>query len=217
VHIDTHWLRSTRALRLGTVMSLLVIGCGGSTPPPVTPESGPLAGELVDAEGKPAPSWVTAPSSYRKDVDDKNVVCGEGSIGGTGNMNMAQSAAAGRARTGLARTLETKVAAMLKDYQSTTTGGSQFGDAASDEQKVQDASKQITDTTLSGTEVTETWISSRSTLHSLVCLNVERFKGIVSGMQQLDEQVRSAVAARADQAWSELDAATGAPTAQAVP
>ncbi len=204
----SHW--SCAAL-----LSFALLGCAKNAPPPVTPESGPLAGELVDARGEPAPTWVTAPASYRKDRDDLNVICGEGSMGATSNMNMAQSASAGRARTALARTLEIKVAAMLKDYQATTSGGSQFGEAANDEQHVQDASKQITDTTLSGTEVNETWISSRSTLHSLVCLNVERFKGIVSGMKQLDEQVRAAVAARADQAWAELDAATGVATAQA--
>lgn len=184
----------------------LALGCSKNSAPPVTPESGPLAGELVDATGNPAPDWVTAPSKYRKDVDDQKVVCGEGSVGGTANMNMAQSGAAGRARTALARTLETKIKAMLKDYQATTTGGEQFGEAASDEQHIVDASKQITETTLSGTEVSETWISSTSTLHSLVCLNVERFKGIVSGMKDLNEQIRVAVVERAEQAWDELDA-----------
>src|SRR5690606_20967852 len=84
----------------------LAAGCSKNAAPPVTPESGPLAGELVDAAGNPAPPWVTAPSKYRKDVDDHKVVCGAGSVGGTANMNMAQSGAAGRARTALARTLE---------------------------------------------------------------------------------------------------------------
>ena len=202
-----------------TVCAFLELGCAGATPAPIAPEGGPLNGELVDAEGKVAPTWVTAPTSYRKDSEDMKVICGEGSIGGTRSMSMAQSAAAGRARTALARALETKVVAMLKDYQATTTGGEQFGTAANDEQHVEDASKQITQTTLSGTEVNETWVSSRSTLHSLVCLNVERFKGIVGGMSQLNEQIRAAVVQRAEKAWSELDRVTApqaaAPTGEA--
>lgn len=186
-------------------VSVFAGSCAESTPQPNTPSSGPLAGELVDAEGRPAPTWVTAPSRYQAEDAAGPLLCGEGSIGATRNLNLAQSASSGRARTALARQLETKVTAMLKDYQATTSGGQQFGEAGNDEQHVVDAAKQVTETTLSGTEVRETWISSQSTVHSLVCLNVERFKGIVSQMSQLDEAVRMAVVARADQAWAELD------------
>lgn len=190
-----------------------VAACAGSTPPPVAPASGPLSGELVDADGKPAPKWVTAPTTYRKDVDDMKVVCGEGSIGATANINMAQSASSGRARTALARTLETKVNAILKDYQATTSGGAEFGTAANDEQHVVDVSKQITEQTLSGTEVNETWISGKGTFHSLVCLNVERFKNTVSEMNQLSEHIRRAVVERAERAWDDLDSETRSPAA----
>jgi hypothetical protein len=195
--------------RISTGLAWITLAaCGHSQPTPVTPESGALAGELVDAEGKPAPTWVTAPSSYRKDEDDNKVICGEGSMAGTQNMSMAQSASAGRARTSLARELDLKVKSMLKDYQATTTGGANFGSAANDEQHVVDAAKQVTDTTLSGTEISQTWVSSQSTLHTLVCLNVDRFKGIVGGMAQLDESIRAAVVQRADAAWAELDDVT---------
>jgi len=185
-------------------LSLFGASCGGATPTPVTPTA-QLSNELVDAEGKPAPQWVTAPTAYRKDAEGAKVVCGEGSINGTRNMNMAQSASAGRARTNLARALETRVTAMLKDYQATTSGGEQFGASSNDEQHVQDASKQITQTTLSGTEVNETWIAASGSWHSLVCLNLERFKGLVQGMSQLNEQIRAAVTERAERAWEELD------------
>jgi hypothetical protein len=123
-------------------------------------------------------------------------------------MNMAQSASSGRARTALARTLETKVNAMVKDYQATTSGGAEFGKAANDEQHVVDVSKQITQRTLTGTEVNETWVSATGTLHSLVCLNVERFKNTVSEMEQLSEHIRRAVVERADRAFDDLDRET---------
>lgn len=191
---------------LGTATA---VACGGASGTDVkTPDNGPLAGELVGPDGKPAPKWVTASGSYRKDADGNKVICGEGSIGSTGSMSMAQTASAGRARTALARALDDKLKAMLKDYQATTTGGAQSKSAANDEQHVVDVSKQITETTLSGTEVTDTWVSSQSTLHTLVCLDVQRFQGIVKGMQQLDEGIRQAVVARAEQAWDELDVET---------
>lgn len=194
--------------RLIVLTWMALCACGASETTAVTPDEGPLAGELVDAAGNPAPAWVTAPSNYRKDAEGLKVVCGEGSVGGTANMSLAQNGAAGRARENLALAVETKVAAMLHDYQSTTTGGGQFGAAANDEQHLVDTSRQITERTLSGTEVNETWISSKSTLHSLVCLNVERFKGSVKGMQELDEATRAAVVERAEKAWGELDQST---------
>ena len=212
--MDLVWLAGASA-RFDSRKALLALalfctaGCSHSSPAPVAPEEGPLAGELVDAEGDPAPSWVTAPSTYRADASGAKLVCGEGSLGGTSSMSMAQAGAAGRARTTLARTLEARVLGILRDYQATTTGGAQFATAANDEQLVEDATKQITDATLSGTEVVETWISSKSTLHSLVCLNVERFKDIVGTMRQLDEATRRAIAARADEAWNDLDRTTG--------
>jgi len=39
------------------------------------------------------------------------------------NVALARSAAEGRARTELARSLQTRVKAMLKDYQAATQGG----------------------------------------------------------------------------------------------
>jgi hypothetical protein len=192
--------------KLMILAACLALAACAETQTVTTPDDSGLAGELVDANGVAAPKWVTNPAKYKG--DGGKVICGEGSTGSTRNMNMAQSAAAGRGRTSLARTLETKVSAMLKDYQSTTTGGEAFGKAANDEQHIEDVSKQLTQATLSGTETHETWISKKGTLHSLVCLDVEKFKGVVSGLKQLNEQVRAAVVQRADRAFEELDAAT---------
>ncbi len=193
-------------LVVSCILTSSLVACGGAPTTEVkAPDQGSFAGELVDASGKPAPQWVTAPASYKKDGDGNKLVCGEGSIGSTANLNLAQSASADRARTSLARMLDVKVKSMIKDYQATTTGGAQFKSGANDEQMVVDASKQITERSLSGTEVTDTWISKTSTLHSLVCLNLEKFKGLLSGMQTLDEGIRRAVEQRADKAWQEID------------
>ena len=185
-------------------VALMSLACGAASTTAITPVSGPLAGELVDANGKPAPVWVTQPSKYKMD-DGKKALCGEGSAGGTRSISMAQTAAAGRARTSLARNLDTKVSAILKDYQATTTGGEAFGKAANDEQHIQDASKQVTQTTLTGTEVNETWVSSSGTLHTLVCMDLDKFKGAVSGMEQLNEGMRKAIVQRAEKAFDEIE------------
>jgi hypothetical protein len=58
---------------------------------------------------------------------------------------------------------------------------------------------------LSGTEMTDSWISKNGTYYALVALDVEKFEDSVSRMGQLSEQVRRAVVERADATFAELD------------
>jgi len=94
---------------------------------------------------------------------------------------------------------------MLKDYQATTTGGQDFGTAAADEQNITDVSKQITDMTLTGTELQDTWVSLNGTFYALVAMDVDKFKDSVSKMGNLSDSVRKAVSERADKSFEELD------------
>ncbi|MBR6244058.1 LPP20 family lipoprotein [bacterium] len=170
------------------LMCLFVFSCGSSQKTP---------GNALKDEFKGAPKWVLSPSSG-------DAICATGSAGSTRNPQMARTAATGRARTELTRQLDLKVQSMLKDYQSTTTGGEEFGTAANDEQHIVDVSKQITDTTLSGTEQKDAWISDSGTMYVLVCMEVEKFKGTINSMSQLSEGIRKAVTERADKAFKEL-------------
>lgn len=174
------------------------VGCGGThSKPPAT---------IISNEFDGAPCWVTKGCScYFKDGDKNKQVCGVGSVGGTRNTGLAREAALGRARTEIARSLQIRVKALLKDYQATTTGGEQFGQAAADEQHITDTAKQVTDMTLSGTEMVDSWISSSGNLYVLARLDVEGFKDAVSRMNNLSENVRQAVIQRADKAFEELD------------
>jgi hypothetical protein len=150
-----------------------------------------------------APGWVTKGcTSY---IKDSKKICGVGSIGGTRNPSLIRTTAVSRARTEIARNLQTKVIAMLQDYQATTSGGQYFGKSASDEQHVVDVSKQITDLTLSGTEQKDSWISKNGTYYALIILNVEKFKNIVNNMNNIPESVRKSVIEHADKAFKELD------------
>lgn len=175
-------------------IAFFVAACGSK-------EKAPASAMQNELDG--APDWVLNESS-----GGNGLICGVGSATGTRNVALARTAAQGRGRTAIARALEVKVKAMLKDYQSTTTGGEGFGQAANDEQHIEDVSKQITDTTLSGTEQKNTWISKTGTLYVQMCMDVEKFKGAVQQMQQLDEKLRQAIVERADKAFKELDEAT---------
>lgn len=178
----------------------------------------PGPGEAIAEEFDGSPEWVTKGCAAYWGDDDGARVCGVGAMAGTRNAALARTAAMGRARTEIARSLDTKVRSMLKDYHSTTTGGDEFGFAAADEQAIDDVSKQITSMTLSGTTLQDSWISKNGTLYTLVALDVERFNDSISRMTNLSETIRTAVRERAGAAFRELDEETGvtppAPTGQ---
>jgi hypothetical protein len=185
---------------VSALASVLVFGLAcASGPEPAMPDSSVLAG---------APDWVLQSCSAYWGDDDGARVCGVGSAGGTKNISLARNAAIGRARTEIARSLQVKVKSMLKDYQATTTGGDEFLVAAADEQYVEDVSKQITDMTLSGTAMQDTWVAHDGTMFTLVALDVDTFKDSLNNMTDLSETIRRAVKDRADASFRELDEAT---------
>jgi len=169
--------------------------CGAVIPPP---------GEGFQEEFKNAPPWVQGSCDVVSEDADEPKLCGVGSIGGTRNISLARTSAVARARTDLARTLQNRVKAMIKDYQATT--GDQL--SVGDEQHVVDLSKQITNMNVSGTKVHETWVSTRNTYWAVVVLDVESFKRNLAEMKQINEKVREAIIQRADRAFKELDAET---------
>jgi len=183
--------------RIGLALSLVAAaGCASTPEPP---------GNLVRDELAGAPEWVRKGCSHAWEDEDDKRICGVGSMGGTRNAGLARAGATARARTEIARTLQVQVESMLKDYQATTTGGQEFGRAAADDQHVTDVSRQITEMTLSGTEMVDSWISDSGTFYALVALDVERFKDAVGRMENLSEGVRRAVIERADEAFEDLD------------
>ena len=191
----------TCALFAVAVSAMVGSGCAGTRPKsPAT---------VVHEELASAPCWVTKGGRcYFKEADRAKYICGVGSVGGTRNVGLAREAAMGRARTEISRTLAVRVTSMLKDYQATTTGGAEFGTSAADEQHIADVSKQITDLTLSGTEIVDSWVSGSGTYYALCRVDVEGFKDTVRRMTALSESVRQAVVERADKAFEELDRAT---------
>ncbi len=191
------------------VLGFGALGCATAPPPPPPapppPPSNAMKAEIMEAD---APKWIrTGCGAFFG--EKKNLVCGVGVVQGMTNPGLARSAAEGRGRTEIARSLRVRVKSMLKDYQAATQGGP--ANKLASEQHVEDTSKQITDLTLTGTRMQDSWISSKGTFYALVVLDVEAFRGQLKGMRELDEQVRAAIVDRANRSFEELDAATEGP------
>ena len=201
--MSARWSRFILSMLMATAVALQ-LGCGAHS----LPKTHAVAGAEYDG----APCWVTTGGACLQKDGKAKFVYSVGSAGGTRNAGLARDAALGRARTELARSLQVTVKSMLKDYQATTTGGAEFGTAANDEQHIEDVSKQITDLTLSGTEMNDMWVNHLGNTYVLARLDIEGFKSAVQRMGQLSESIRQAVVQRADKAFDELDRATGTPT-----
>lgn len=161
--------------------------------------------DTVPNEFAGAPGWVIEGCRSYVGEPTPTKLCGVGSFQGSVNISLARTAAMVRGRREIARSLGVKVRSMLKDYQATTAGGAEFGEAVFDEQHVVDVSKQITDISLAGTEIQDTWISNSGTYYTLMVLDVEKFEESVSGMRRLSDGIRKAIAERAAAAFADLN------------
>ncbi len=179
-----------------TFASLGAFACASNTTEPADAMPNEFAG---------APQWVIQGCSAYPGEEVPTKICGVGSFVGSRNISLARTAAMARGRTEIARTLGIKVKSMLKDYQATTTGGQEFGNSASDEQHIVDVSKQLTDISLSGTEIRDTWISGAGTYYTLMVLDVNRFRDSLNRMNQLSDGLRKAISDRADASFSEMN------------
>jgi hypothetical protein len=188
-------------LTLIAIAALTAFACASDPPPAPIAENSAMQGEFAGA-----PDWVTRGcQAFWGDGDSPKKICGVGIAGGSRNLAIMKTSAQARGRTEIARALGVKVKAMLKDYQATTTGGDEFGEAASDEQHIVDVSKQLTEMHLVGVEQQDMWISSSSTVYVLMVYDAAKFQDAVSQMDNLSEEIRRAVIDRADASFSELD------------
>jgi hypothetical protein len=160
--------------------------------------SGAKKGEesAVMNELEGAPAWLLG------NEDSSERICGVGSSAEEKDKSRAKTTAMANAKTEIAKTLQIQIKSMLKDYQATTADSKAFGPANSDEQYIEDISKQITDTVLASSELKKTWTSSSGTIYVLVCLDLQKFKDALNNMSQLNEQIRAAVVERANMAFN---------------
>lgn len=148
----------------------------------------------LEAELQDLPPW--ALGKCEESLKHKDVLCASGSVQGISSVSLARAAAEGRARAELARILQVRVKSMLEDYQSARQGGISA-------QYVTDTSRQITDVTLSGSKVEQTFVTKTGTFWALVVLDAPAFKESLQQVNELDSQVRAAMSERAERSFGQ--------------
>ncbi len=200
------WIRSNQTARTAAgalvllVMGMTFAGCGGGGDADVASDPGTYVAE----ELRGAPQWV-----IRGAGEDTDLIYGLGSFAGSRDVGLARDTALARARNDIVLQVQAQVRSLLESYQATTTGGEQYGEAANDEQHVENMVAQVGQMDLSGAGMKEMWISPTGTMWVLAAVDVEEFSRKVDAMSQLGEQVREDVVERAREGMGRLWDRTG--------
>ncbi|HWE25371.1 MAG TPA: hypothetical protein VG496_15645 [Myxococcales bacterium] len=169
------------------------VACGGEKKPE-------MSNQVLHAN---APDWVNRGSGAFGGEKGK-IFYGVGIASHIPNASLRRSTADARARSEITKTLDTYVAVLNKDYQSSTTAGDMS--ASNDEQHVQQTLKTYSQMELSGAIIVDHWVDNDGTEFALAQLEMDTFKSNLEKMKQLSAQIRDAVRANADRAFDELSA-----------
>ncbi|MCK5797067.1 MAG: hypothetical protein KAI47_07790 [Deltaproteobacteria bacterium] len=183
--------------RLLLVFSGLLMACPG--PGPGRGGSNPITG--VTPTGKPR--WVDKGSgAFNGELG--RAFYGVGLVAGIRNPALSRQTADNRARGEIAKIFHTYIAAMMKDYQRSTTAGN--FKASAEEQDVVSAQKTITEVTLRGVEIRDHWTDPASgTQYALAVLELKRILKDVGNTNQLPARIRDHVRRNAAKAFNDLD------------
>jgi len=181
-----------KVIGIATVAAAL-FACGGEKKPE-------MSSQVLHANG---PDWVNR-GSGAYGGEKGTVFYGVGIASGIRNASLRRSTADSRARSEIAKTLDTYVAVLNKDYQASTTAGDMS--ASTEEQHVQQALKTYSQTELSGVLIIDHWVDTDGTEFALAQLDMETFKANLDKMKELNARVREVVRANADKAFDELSA-----------
>jgi hypothetical protein len=191
--------------------------------------AGPAAADLSGG-----PPWVLGPCEQAFG-EERSVVCGVGSVQGVTNFSLARSAAQGRGRTEIARKLQLRIQAVLTDYQTSSanetvemntgapppasiaTDGDEdsqppppqmmnaASSAAVNEQMIQDTSQQITEMTLKGTTLAESWMSPSGVLFALMVLKSKDFAETLESSTDVPAPIKQIVLDNVPKLFSDYD------------
>ncbi|MDY6791577.1 MAG: hypothetical protein SWH54_09935 [Thermodesulfobacteriota bacterium] len=169
---------------------LLIAGCT-STPQP-----------SADTASQ-GPAWVMK-GSGAFDVAKGKVFYGVGAASGIRNKALLRQTSDNRARAEIAKTMETYVATLAKDYMASTTAGDMS--KSSEEQHVETALKTFSKTTLHGATIVDRWMdASDGTMYSLCELDLFSFKDALEKSKELDKQVQDYVRDNAEKLHGEME------------
>jgi hypothetical protein len=149
------------------------------------------------------PKWVNKGSGAYEGQFGK-CFYGVGILTGVQNPALARQAVDNRARGEIAKMFDVYIAAMMKDYQRSTTAGD--FKASAEEQDIVSAQKTITEVTLRGVEIKDHWADPQNgTLYGLAVLDVN---GVMKGLdeaKQLNSRIRDYVRENARRAFEDMD------------
>lgn len=177
-------------MKIAVVAAAALAACGSERKPE-------LSSLLQRTNG---PAWVQRGSGAFGGEKGK-VFYGVGIASGIRNASMRRSTSESRARDEIARTLDTYVTVLHKDYLASADGV-----AAAREEQLEQALKTYSQTELSGAVIIDHWTDSDGTEYALAQLDMAAFKANMARMKELSARVREAVRAHADKAFDELGA-----------
>ena len=180
---------AARVVLAGLCASLAVgSGCASSGEP--EPQMPAMS---VEEEMASAPDWTRGGCGATPARDGRARLCAVGSATRVHDVGRGRTTAIVRARAEIARSLETKLRAILEDHRAATAKTGDSGSAGAQGLPAADIPRQITDMSLAGTRIERLWISPRNSVFVLVVLDVARFERSLAKMTQLPEPVREAV------------------------
>ena len=179
-------MKNTTKVLMGIFAVLFVAACGG------TKEVKPTV------LGNGCPVWTMQGTGA---FNDGNLY-GVGMYKGSSNKAMAYTMADTRARVNIARSLQSKVDDLVKDYQAST----QAGDNSSDEQDSTIISKIFSQQNLTGTIVKEHCDGTDGYTYSLVMLDLNTVNKMIEEQKQLSPRVKAMVKENAAKAFEDLNA-----------
>ena len=174
------------------VVAAALAGCGEKKPE--------MSNQVLHAN---APDWVNRGSGAFGGEKGK-IFYGVGIVSRMPNAALRRATADARARSEIAKTLDTKVAVLNKDYQASTTAGDMS--ASTEEQHVQQTLKNFSQMELSGAVIVDHWVDTDGTEFALAQLDMETFKSNLEKMRELSAQLRDMVRTNAEKAFDELSA-----------
>ncbi|MBN2344448.1 MAG: LPP20 family lipoprotein [Deltaproteobacteria bacterium] len=203
-------LNGTNFLIISFFIAWVAAACGGgqrrddTTPNGSSTQNGDT---MVATNTAGGPEWVRADCVSYFRTKGQTPLCGVGMVKGMNDPSLARTAAQGRGRTEIARTIEVKVTSALTDYQaqSTDSNGVLQGDQA-----IESISKQVSEVTLNGSRMIDSWIAPDGTFYALMALDKGDFTTAITESAQMEEPVRQVVLAVTPKLFSAYDDETSA-------
>jgi hypothetical protein len=159
----------------------------------------PITG--VNPDG--SPRWVNR-GSGAFDGEHGKAFYGVGIVRGVRNPGLERETADNRARAEIGKIFHTYIAALMSDYQRSTTAGD-FS-ASAEEQDITSTQKTLTEVTLRGVQIKDHWRDPRDgSMYALAVLDLNSITGALDRAQSLSARVRDFVRANARRAFEDLD------------